>query len=481
METGSFLKPFQTAISRPLRDTSYVSLGGHFIIHYDNNGRDAVPQSYIFDPLVPDFVYSAAQYLEASYSVLRDSLEFDTPPIDNIESPEIDAYFVSYYDSYGATYPEQQIEPNVWTSYLTLSSNLEDSSIYYTPGLEGLKVTCAHELFHVFQLGYKYRYEDYFYFEMSSVWFEEYMYPEVNDYHSYVNYYTQRWNYALNHDNLLYNNVGFNLYIDARYSTSDNNIIHVIWDGILDNPALESIDSVLITYGTTFEDALCTWGSAQVLCSPYTAENFDYSFDDAAELNTISFNNYPDNIITTLSANISLPASPMTSYFKMTNLPQEALLFDAQFSNNVHANIICLDENNSCVYQASTTSLIINGALYSECIIVVGSNQDNATGSFAFTPIEADLISSLYPNPLSFGETCNITFVLTKDYSAGEVILYNLQGRQCYKQPLASAEILSGVHTLSISSLPQTLSSGIYILVMYLDDTVLSKKITYFK
>ncbi len=480
MEANRILKPFNTQIptARPQRDTSYVSLGGHFIIHYDNSGSHAVPQSYIFDPLVPDFVYSAAQYLEASYSVLRDSLEFDTPPIDNIESPEIDIYFHNFYN-YGETQLEQQIEPNVWTSYIKLSSNLEDSSIYYTPGLNGLKVTCAHELFHVFQLGYIYRYIDYFYFEMSSVWFEEYMYPEVNDYHSYVNYYTQRWNYALDNTNLYYNNVGFNLYINARYSTVDNNIIHAIWNGILDNPALESIDSVLTAYGTTFEEALCTWGTAQVFCSPYTAENFDYSFDDAAELNTISFNNYPDNIITTLSANISLPASPMTSYYKVTGLPPQALLFNAQLPAGVHANIIGINNASSHVYDTDNT--IISGEQYSECIITIGSNQDDVTGSFTFTPIQSDLISLLYPNPLSTGQTCNIDYILVEDIGTGKLALYNLRGQQYYSRTLGAEELLAGMHTLSISSLPQTLSSGIYILVMYLDDTVISRKLTYFK
>ncbi|MCF7833539.1 MAG: hypothetical protein K9N05_08210, partial [Candidatus Marinimicrobia bacterium] len=257
------LKTFQTlgTTSRPSRIEQYLSPAGHFIIHYDNSGDNEVPQKFTFNDSIPDFVFMAAEYLDESFITLRDSLNFSSPPIDNIESPEIDVYFRYDKSYYGITQYETNLGDDSWTSYLTLSTQLNDSTTFFTFGLEGLRVTCAHELFHIFQLGYKFRNQDIFYFEMSSVWFEEYMYPEVNDYHSYVNQYAHDWNYAINHGSLDYDNAGFNLYINKRFSNADENIINNIWERILNVNALSAIRAELLDQGITFEEALRDWGT----------------------------------------------------------------------------------------------------------------------------------------------------------------------------------------------------------------------------
>ncbi|MBW6458283.1 MAG: hypothetical protein K0B52_03880, partial [FCB group bacterium] len=276
VEGRHLLLPLHTEVqtARPVRNEHYLSPNGLFLIHYDNSGTHAVPQNFTYDPNIPDYIYGAARYLEDSYYVLRDSLGFRTPPVDNVLSHEIDVYFVNYTNYYGQTFLEQEVEPGVWTAYMTLNSDLENASVFYTTGLEGLMVTCAHELFHVFQLGYKYRSSDVFYFEMSSVWFEEYMYPEINDYHSYFTDYVTRWNYAINHSSLYYNNVGFNFYIDARYSLPGDNVILAVWEQMISENSLNAIRSVLGARGTSFENALSNWGIAQVLCSPYASDDF---------------------------------------------------------------------------------------------------------------------------------------------------------------------------------------------------------------
>ena len=300
-------KPFSlsAAASRPLRDHHYPTPGGHFIIHYNNSGYHAVPQDYTYNDSLPDFVFKAAQYLDDSFSMLHDTLGYDIPPTDNIESPEIDVYFNFDLSYYGVTYPETDQGNGSYSSYLTLSTQLEDSTVFYTYGLEGLRVTCAHELFHIFQLGYRYRYEDIFYFEMSSVWFEEFMYPEVNDYHAYVNEYAEDWNYKLNHDNLDYDNAGFNFYINTRFSTPTNNIIHRIWNRIVTVNALTAIRNELDSRGSSLEEALNGWGCSQVLCGPYSSPIFQYALNDAAELETISFNGNTDHILYGLTDNIA--------------------------------------------------------------------------------------------------------------------------------------------------------------------------------
>jgi len=479
-ESNAFHKPFETLIktSRPSRTNQYLTPGGHFIIHYDNSGFNEVPQDYTYNDSIPDFVYKAAEYLDASYDTLR-ALGFDAPPIDNIESPEIDIYFRYDRSYYGVTYPENNQSDGSWTSYLTLSTQLEDSTVFYTYGLEGLRVTCAHELFHIFQLGYKYRSQDIFYFEMSSVWFEEYMYPEVNDYHAYVNEYAQDWNYAINHSALDYDNAGFNLYINKRFSRPGNNIIHSIWDRILFTDALSSIRNELEYRGIAFENALRDWGTAQVLCDIYSADNFQYPFNDAEELNTISFQNNTSNILTTLSADFTAAHDPMTTYFKITGTPGQIMLFETMLDEGTSANLICLSNSESEVRRIGNDPMIIDGRNFSEYILVLGSDAVNAGGSYAFTAIEADEMASVYPNPLPPGQALNISYVLLENNQEGIISIYDLKGRKVFSRNLGASLLTAGLH--EISFIPTELTSGIYIAALHLDGSIVADKFTFIK
>ncbi|MEA2077607.1 MAG: T9SS type A sorting domain-containing protein [Candidatus Marinimicrobia bacterium] len=477
----TFLKPFQTftTTSRPTRAEQYLSPGGRFLIHYDNSGYNKVPQDYTYNDSIPDFVIMAAVYLDESYKALKDTLGFKAPPTDNIESPEIDIYFRFDLTYYGVTQPENQVEPSGWTSYLYLSAQLEDSTVFYTYGLEGLRVTCAHELFHIFQLGYKYRIQDIFYFEMSSVWFEEYMYPEVNDYHSYVNEYAHHWNYAINSGALDYDNVGFNLYIDKRFSQPGNNIIHNIWDRILNVNALSAIRVELEDQGCTFEEALRDWGTAQVLCGSYSAENFQYPFNDASDLQNILFDNNTDNILAALSANILLQSTPMVSYYKITGLPDQILIFEALLDDGGLANLICLDGDQSEVRRIGSTPIVIDGTQFDNYILAVGADVNDMSGSFAFTALTADQMAALYPNPLHTAQTLNISYVLLEDNLQGQLAIYDLKGRKVYSRSMDEDLLKAGLHNISL--IPQELSSGIYIIAFHFDNTVTAEKFTYLK
>ena len=470
------IKAFTTN-PRPSRYNHYLTPRGHFIIHYDNSGYFAVPQDYTLNDSIPDFVIKAAEYLDESFTTLHDSLGFDAPPIDNIESPEIDVFFSNISD-YGLTNLETQIEPGVYKSYFELSTNLNNTT-YYTYGLEGLKVTCAHELFHVFQLGYKYRDGERFYLEMSSVWFEEYMYPNVNDYHQYINDYTRNWNYAINHNNLWYHNAGFNLYLDKRFSSTGDNIIHSIWDRIVNTTALQSIRAELIDQGATFEEALKDWGSAQILCGPYSADNFLYPFHDAVDMETISFDNNISNIITDLTSDISLPADPMVSYFKISGLPDQILLFETSLPSGTDANLICLNGHQSEVRHIGSIPFIVDGGQFNDCIIAIGSDADDVTGSFSFTALSADQLASLYPNPLHPSQVLHLSYVLLEDNLQGQLAIYDLLGRKVYSQSLAEYLLNSGLH--NIDFIPNDLSSGVYIVALHFDDTIIAEKFTYLK
>jgi len=483
MALSDLKKPFSTLTrtSRPPRDHHIATPGGHFIIHYNNSGLHAVPQDYTLNDSIPDFVFKAAEYLDESYSMLHDSLGYDHPPIDNIESPEIDVYFNYDLSYYGVTYPETDLGNGEYTSYLTLSTQLEDSTIFYTHGLEGLRVTCAHELFHIFQLGYKYRSSDLYYFEFSSVWFEEYMYPEINDYHSYFSDYVDGWDVVLTSNSGMnpYQSAGFNFYIDKHFSSPGNNIIQHIWDRILTVNAITAIRNELESRGSSLEEALNGWGCSQVLCGPFSAPNFQYSFDDAAELESINFSRNTDHLLTSATDDIALTKTPITSYYKISGIPSNILLFEAMFDNDVSASLIGLNDDQSKVYPIGSQSIIIDGADYDDYILVIGSDASNASGSYAFTALYEDQMAALYPNPLSSGEKITLSYVLLEDNQKANLSIYNLSGRSVYSRSLSSTYKVAGLHDLSFT--PPALSSGLYIVALQFDDTVIAEKFTYLK
>lgn len=60
-------------------------------------------------------------------------------------------------------------------------------SSYYTRGINALKVTLAHEFGHAVQLlSYGLWDEDIWFYEMTSIWLEEAVFDDVNDYYAYI-------------------------------------------------------------------------------------------------------------------------------------------------------------------------------------------------------------------------------------------------------------------------------------------------------
>jgi len=173
--------------SRPSLPLSYQSAGSHFLIHYTLEGYDAVDSTTTNADGVPDFVYETAQAAERSYSLLIDTLGFQSPPVDDIFSRETDIYIINLGGAaYAYTYDENPVQatdrPYDYTAYTVIDNDFVG---YLTTGLNGLRVTVAHEFFHVVQLGYNWwegnrlansgggrtSADDYF-LEWCSTWFE---------------------------------------------------------------------------------------------------------------------------------------------------------------------------------------------------------------------------------------------------------------------------------------------------------------------
>ncbi len=170
-------------LQRPVLPLSYVTPSGRFKFHYTLTGIDAVNPASTIVPNVPDYVYEAGRAAERAYTILIDTLGFLPHASDgNVDGPELDFYFQNDV-TYGATFPEFSGSQSRGPAYITIEN---DFNGFFTTGLNALRVTVAHEYFHAVQLNIRAPGQDAFFFEITSTWFEDVAYDQVNDYLAYL-------------------------------------------------------------------------------------------------------------------------------------------------------------------------------------------------------------------------------------------------------------------------------------------------------
>jgi len=160
----ALVQPF---LYRPSLSDSITSPSGRFKIHYTTTGSN---QTTI------EFAEEAARTFDYCYQLEVEDLKYDHPPPDNgIDGPEMDVYIIDVpHSEYGSTTPEHSVpetERNDWTSWIQIDN---DYTHTLTKGLDGMRVTAAHEFFHTIHFGYRmFDESDRFFYEISGVWMED--------------------------------------------------------------------------------------------------------------------------------------------------------------------------------------------------------------------------------------------------------------------------------------------------------------------
>ena len=176
-------------------DEFVISPEGHFKIHFTRSGVHAVLGAA--EAGIPSFIQEAGIAADSAYNLIVNELGF-LPPLadDGVDGTELDIYVVDMKENYGSVYYGMTTFPNSFTTpysglptYLEIDNNYVEPQ-YATSGLAALRVTIAHEFFHMVQLRYAHPFSPFntnpYWYEISSTWMEEKCYPEVNDYHAYV-------------------------------------------------------------------------------------------------------------------------------------------------------------------------------------------------------------------------------------------------------------------------------------------------------
>lgn len=248
-------KILKVLLQRPILDTSFVTPGGFFRVHYDNSGS----RKPLYD------LNELALALDSSYNFEINFLGYPPPASDNSEGGDnlYDIYIVDLGSGgtglYGYTQYETLIGPDRYTSFMVIDNDYDG---YYSAGIDGARVTVAHEFHHAIQgSNYKIKFtgstiEDLFYYEITSTAMEEFVYDEVNDYYAYMPDYFQNPTrpFLLNNG---YNLASWNIFLAKQFGFE---ILKRQWELLVNSRALSSINLSLSERGSTFSHELNVFG-----------------------------------------------------------------------------------------------------------------------------------------------------------------------------------------------------------------------------
>ncbi len=175
----------------------YESPGGNFKIHYteDNSHGDAVDGSDGIKETVPDYVKRLATFFDNVWTRVVYEMGYEAPEFNSYKpgaEPGVFDVYLKNINAYGYTIFD--FEP----PYIVIHKDLNFDH-YTNDDPEGtqignMKVTAAHEFFHIIQYNYNFWSSESISFSISNqwweestaVWIEDIVFDEVNDYIRYL-------------------------------------------------------------------------------------------------------------------------------------------------------------------------------------------------------------------------------------------------------------------------------------------------------
>lgn len=231
----------------------FVSPGGNFRIHYTNQGGDAVSEDYAMEVAVA---------ADLSWEVAVNEMLYHSPPPDQGMGGcnRYDMYiknipYMGYATHSGEHKPPDSTQ-NASASHVVISNSLSSNHI---------KVTVAHEFKHAIQFTYDYT-EPTWYMENCAVFMEEMVYPEINDYMSYLGggdnpIRKPWWDIRSGAGNLYwYGGVTWPFYIWQR---NEVEAVRRTWEycSYFNGPnVMSALEDTFSEYGMTFEQGFMEYG-----------------------------------------------------------------------------------------------------------------------------------------------------------------------------------------------------------------------------
>lgn len=463
-----------------------VSSNGFFLVHYTTTGSNAIGYDI-------NLLLSA---LDSAYNFEITYLGYPPPPSDGSEGGDdkYDIYVQNLSGLYGYTQFEFKVTDSRWTSYMVIDN---DYIGYYSTGINGARVTVAHEFHHGIQGGNyaptgsnsPFRNSDVFYYEIASTAFEEFVFDDVNDYYAYMPSYFQ------NPERSMPLNDGYNLAIWNIYlqNNFDFDILKRQWELIPGNVALKAIAISIDESGSTFGNELNKFGIWTYFTnSRYVSGKY---FEEAS--------NYP-LITPTASVSFTPPSDvynmtivPVANYFMKVDLPSSNGLFYSIITNSDYQKT----SNQTLPFTFSIYQDTVNGQKVINDFYSVSFDKDgqpfwNNAGilnnvvvygdsSYSIPNLEGETFA--YPMPIKSSSATTLNIAFQSNGNVGEKVDLNIYsaGAELY---YSGTKIIQSAYLknsnkyceVSLNKSDFDFPSGVYIYVIKSGDNIYKGKLVVF-
>ena len=466
----------RSCAQRPNLDFNIISPSGNFLIHYN----------YYYQG-IDEYAYEVGISADSSRKVIVDIMGF------NAEIPDDDQIYDIYIvelgtGAYGVNCPDS----NLISSWVEIDDNFIGFGYNGATGFDAMRITVAHEFFHAVQRSYILldSYSRYF-FELSSVWIEDIIYPDIND---YVTFSQLADDYFSNPEKNInqYNGYGIGLYGHYLNYKFGDQIMQSIWnqfslaDLTQNNYVIESINTVLDSsiYNSSFTKTWIDFNARNIYNGLLNDMNNDiYYYKDQSLFNPIE--------------TTSNPLENISSSFMINNKSIKIKTFDIEDSyahlcliNNINYNpefdnaVIAISSNDGNNILNMMSNQYYSNFLDSDDTmhLLYVTDQDNKEMSIS---INDEIFSNskeiiLYPNPVVSNGTLNLRLSSGIEVDNLTIDIYSIDGRKVKKLFIGEVNYsFNEYNEFSIKAFDSAFPSGVYILRLNLDNIIYTKKIVY--
>jgi len=467
-------------------ESQCVVTRGKFRIHYDTIG--------VYTPALLDasfnriegtyneYVDSVGEVFNYVWDVEVNQMGYSSPIA---EGEYYDIYIVEYNKNcYGETFFGEQIttsDPIRYSTYMQIDNDFKE---FKTKGMDGLKVTAAHEFHHAIQItSYGYWDEDEIYaYELTSTWMESVVYPEIKDYYQYLEKYFYYFNgLPLNTTKYGYNGyerVVWPIFLAKRFG---NEIMLKIWDEMRLHRFVESNEFTLNVFGSDLSVEFSTF-SVWSYYTNYRADTVKY-FPEGNKYPLF----HPSSTVQFMGSQSesSAMAAPLSSTLFRFVCSQDTI--DAMISNVDISSAIGGDTTGRSLKLMLSSSELPAPRIKLDNGIYASFDVDNLNKwrySFFYNDAEKrPEKESVSPQPLVLNQSVPLTLPVSSMTTHNiEIGFYRLNGTLVYSSlfPIVTKNGRKVV-IIPVNQLKNVLTSGIYLVIGNAADNNLLWKIAVVK